>query len=86
MSTKAVEAFLGRLNEDPHLAQQLQDDTKDATDPVAIVVGFAARHGHDFTREEFLASQETSGAELTDAQLAGVAGGAGGYIIRRRYS
>jgi predicted ribosomally synthesized peptide with nif11-like leader len=86
MSTKAVEAFLERLNEDPHLAQQLQDDTEDAPDPVATVVDFAARLGHDFTREEFLASQETSSAELTDAQLAGVAGGVGGYIIRRRTS
>jgi len=72
MSAQQAEAFIARVQEDPDFAERLaalKDDT-------AAVQALVAAEGFDATPEEIReAFLETFGSELSEEQLAAIAGG-----------
>ena len=74
MSQQQAEAFITRVQEDPEFAERLSALKGDPTAAHALVVA----EGFDATPEEIReAVLETFGAELTEEQLAAIAGGLG---------
>jgi predicted ribosomally synthesized peptide with nif11-like leader len=72
MSVQQAEAFVARVQEDPDFAERLNALKDDPTAVQALV----AAEGFDATPAEiFNVFLETFGSELTEEQLAAVAGG-----------
>jgi len=72
MSIQQAEAFIARVQEDPDFAERLAALKDDPTAVQALV----AAEGFDATPEEiFSVFLETFGSELSEEQLAAVAGG-----------
>ncbi len=72
MSQQQAEAFIARVQEDPEFAERLSALKDDPAAAQALV----AAEGFDATPEEIReAFLETFGAELTEEQLAAIAGG-----------
>ena len=86
MSKQAVETFLRRLDENGELKKELFSTVPAKARDAARLVEFAGRHGFDFTEVELAEAaasyaaakgEKPSDAELSDEQLAAVAGGVG---------
>ena len=75
MSEADVALFLQKVAGDPALQAEVQA-AAGSQDPVAAIVAAAARCGCSFTAEEFTRVQDAAAAELSDAQLESVSGGA----------
>ena len=72
MSDQQAEAFIARVQEDPDFAERLAALKDDPTAAQALV----AAEGFDATPEELRdAALEAFGSELTEEQLAAIAGG-----------
>jgi predicted ribosomally synthesized peptide with nif11-like leader len=72
MSVQQAEAFIARVQEDPDFAERLNALKDDPAAVQALVVA----EGFDATPEEiFSVFLETFGSELSEEQLAAVAGG-----------
>lgn len=78
MPTETVDAFLDRVASDEVFASQLADLRDDPT----AVVAFAARAGFDLDPAQMQdALVDRFGDQLTEEQLAAIAGGLGGGAI-----
>ena len=75
MTMQQAEAFVARVQEDPEFAERLSALRGDPAAAQALVVA----EGFDATPEEIRAAfVEALGAELSEEQLAAIAGGASG--------
>jgi predicted ribosomally synthesized peptide with nif11-like leader len=78
MSQQQAEAFIARVQEDPEFAERLASLKDDPAAAQALVVAEGFDATPDEIREAFL---ETFGAELSEEQLAAIAGGTDPYAI-----
>jgi predicted ribosomally synthesized peptide with nif11-like leader len=78
MSQQQAEAFIARVQEDPEFAERLTALKDDPAAAQALVVAEGFDATPDEIREAFL---ETFGAELSEEQLAAIAGGTDPYVI-----
>lgn len=74
MSSRSLEEFMARLEDDEVLRQELQAMGSQSRDPVADIVAFAVSKGYDIAPGDIA-------AELPERELDAVAGGA--TMIRR---
>ena len=78
MSQQQAEAFIARVQEDPEFAERLAA----LKDDPAAVQALVAAEGFNATPEEIReAFVEAFGAELSEEQLAAIAGGTDPYVI-----
>jgi predicted ribosomally synthesized peptide with nif11-like leader len=78
MSQQQAEAFIARVQEDPEFAERLSALKDDPAAAQALVVAEGFDATPDEIREAFL---EVFGAELSEEQLAAIAGGTDPYVI-----
>jgi predicted ribosomally synthesized peptide with nif11-like leader len=73
MTNKAVGEFFDLLDGGPELRKELQAEIERAA--AAAIIGFAARRGLEFTREELDTQLTNQVADLSEEELEAVAGG-----------
>lgn len=78
MSRQQAEAFVARVQEDPEFAERLAALKDDPATAQALVAAEGFDATPDEIREAFL---EAFGAELSEEQLAAIAGGTDPYVI-----
>lgn len=83
MSTENIRAFFTAAEANPQVKQQI-NELGDASPEAAaqFLARLSAGTGHPFTAEEFLAATQKKDAELSEEEIAGVAGGrrSGEYV------
>ena len=87
MSQENLNQFLQRVCDEAPLSHEFEQALVQGEGAVTAVVTLGARHGHQFTGDEFAervrrAHALRNGAELTDDELDAVAGG-GDLVFRR---
>lgn len=76
MADQGLDGFYAKVMGDPALQAQLKESA-DATTFVATAVRLGREHGYTFTAEDIMAklNTPTGGAEMSEQELAAVAGG-----------
>jgi len=87
MSQQSLNQFLEQVCDEETLGHEFEKALVQGDVAVAAVVTLGARHGHQFTSDEFVervrrAHALRNGAELTDDELDAVAGG--GNLLSRK--